>query len=305
MFDSIWNDLKWRFQQGSTLTRIIIINCAVFILVNLVRIILVFVDGAAPPPSYQPFIEFFCMPSDWKTLLTHPWVLITSMFLHESFWHLFWNMVLLYWFGIIVSDLVGAKRILPIYIIGGLSCLALYFIMANIPSFWQIGNYAMGASGAVMAMLLVAGTTAPNWQVSLLLIGAVRLKYLVLALVFLDIIALSWNSSSGGSFGHLGGAIMGYIIAWQLKNGRDLTLPVSKVIDWIAGLFIGVKFRKSPVKVAYKSQNKGGTPQNKPPKYQDADRQNKLDTILDKIKKSGYDSLTDDEKQFLFTESKR
>ncbi len=306
MFESIWSDIKWRFNQGSTLTRIIILNVTVFVLVNIVRFILVPIDGVAPPPSYEPFIHFFCMPADWKFLLTHPWVPFTSMFLHDGFWHLFWNMLLLYWFGIIVSDLLGAKRIMPIYLLGGLACAMLYFIMANISSPWAMGSYAMGASGAVMATLLVAGVTAPNYVIHLLFLGPVRLKYIVFVLVFLDLIALSWNNNSGGSFGHIGGAIMGYVIAAQLKQGRDLTQPVNDALDWIMSIFGKFRFRPKGPRMAYKNPRAGHVKSNSSGRHkQDEDYQTQLDNILDKIKKSSYESLSQEEKEFLFKASKK
>jgi hypothetical protein len=214
-------------------------------------------------------------------------------------------MLMLYWFGIIVSDLLGAKRILPIYILGGLACSFLYFIMANISSPWSFGEYALGASGAVMAMLLVAGTTAPDYVIHLLFLGPVRLKYIVMALVFLDLIALSWNNNSGGSVGHLGGAIMGYIIASQLKKGNDLTVWVNRALEWIAALFSKVRLKRRGPKLAYTNPQATVKNPRKKSSVSNSDRQLKLDNILDKIKKSGYESLSESEKQFLFEESKR
>ncbi len=314
MFTSIWDDIKRQFSQGNTLTRIIIFNISFFVFVNIVRFLLILVDGTAPPPSYEPFIHFFSISSDWMHNLTHPWVFITHMFLHEGFWHILWNMLMLYWFGRIVGDLLGDRRILPIYLLGGLAGGLTFFIMANIPTPWGFGGYALGASAAVMCTLLVAGMTAPDYIISLLFLGDVKLKYIVAVLVFLDLVGLSWNNNSGGSFGHLGGTAMGFVIAYQLQRGNDLTGPINKLIQSISSFFknlFSIENRRGP-KVAYKNPNlkkqkagRAGRFGNRSADPEDLSHQEKLDAILDKIKKSGYDSLSPSEKEFLFNASKK
>jgi rhomboid family protein len=319
MFDSIWNDVKRQFSHGNTLTRIILVNVGFFVFVNLVRLVLILVDQVAPPPSYQPFIHFFTVSSDLKHNLTHPWVIFTHMFLHEGFWHILWNMLFLYWFGRIVGDLLGDRRVLPIYLLGGLAGGLIYFVMANISSPWAFGGYALGASAAVMAILVVAGMTAPNYIISLLFLGDVKLKYIVLVLVFMDLIALSWNSNSGGSFGHLGGVAMGFVIAHQLQRGNDLTLPVNHALQGITTFFEQLLYGQKGPKVAYKNPNikkqQSGSRSSRSSRSDrqgrrasdthDPSYQEKLDAILDKIKVSGYESLSASEKEFLFNASKK
>ncbi|MFQ5445624.1 MAG: rhomboid family intramembrane serine protease [Saprospiraceae bacterium] len=313
MFDSIWNDIKRQFSHGNTLTRIILVNVGFFVFVNLVRLVLIMVDQAAPPPSYQPFIHFFTVSSSWKHNLTHPWGIFTHMFLHEGFWHILWNMLFLYWFGRIVGDLLGDRRVLPIYLLGGLAGGLTYFVMANISSPWAFGGYALGASAAVMAILMVAGMTAPDYIISLLFLGDVKLKYIVAVLVFLDLIALSWNSNSGGSFGHLGGVAMGFAIAHQLQRGNDLTAPVNRALQSITAFFQQLFSGQKGPKVVYKNPNAGkqwhrsrrDRKGHGASDTRDASYQEKLDAILDKIKQSGYESLSDNEKAFLFDASKK
>lgn len=306
MFESIWSDIKQQFSHGNALTKIILVNIGVFVFVNLVRIALMIVDGAAPPPSYEPFIHFWAISSNGWHNLTHPWVFITHMFLHESFWHIFWNLLLLYWFARIVGDLLGDWRVLPIYLISGLAGGLTYFIFSNIPTFWVFGSYALGASAAVMGMLAVAGMTAPDYILHLILIGPVRLRWVVLVLIFLDVVALSWGSNSGGSIAHLGGAAMGFFIASQLQRGRDLTRPVanwfSQLNTWLKNLRMD---RRKP-KVVFRNVRKSDTTRPGPSRRQPtADDQARLDAILDKIKEQGYESLTKEEKQFLFNASKK
>jgi membrane associated rhomboid family serine protease len=311
MFDSIWHDIKRQFNHGNSLTRIIIFNVAFFVFVNLVRFILILVDHEAPPPSYQPFINFFSISSDWQHNLTHPWVFFTHMFLHEGFWHILWNMLMLYWFGRIVGDLLGDRRVLPIYLLGGLAGGLTYFAMANVPTPWGFGGYALGASAAVMCTLLVAGMTAPDYIISLLFLGDVRLKYIVMVLVFLDLVALSWNFNSGGSFGHLGGALMGVVYARQLQNGNDLSVPVSNILRGITNFFSGLfqaQPRRKPKMVFKNAESKRQSRSNRGNRASDAEdlsHQEKVDAILEKIKKSGYDSLSAAEKEFLFNASKK
>ena len=313
MFDSIWSDVKRQFSHGNTLTRIILVNVGLFIAVNLVKLILIPIDHAAPPPSFQPFIHFLTISSDWKDNLMHPWVIFTHMFLHVGFWHILWNMLFLYWFGRIVGDLLGDRRVLPIYLLGGLAGGLTYFVMANISSPWALGGYALGASAAVMAVLVVAGMTAPDYIISLMFLGDVKLKYIVMVLVLLDLIALSSNSNSGGGFGHLGGVAMGFVIAHQLQRGNDLTLPVSHALQSMTTFFQQLFSGQKGPKVAYKNPNI------RKPQYSshsekrdqrasdahDESHQERLDAILDKIKDSGYESLSASEKEFLFNASKK
>lgn len=304
MFESIWNDIRQQFRYGNTLTKIIIVNIGFFVFVNLTRLVLMIIDGQAPPPSYEPFIHFFTISSDPWHNLSHPWVIITHMFLHEGFWHIFWNMLLLYWFGRIVGDLLGDWRILPIYLLSGLAGGVTYVVFANLPTYWAFGGYALGASAAVMGTLAVAGMTAPNYVLHLLLIGPVRLKYVVLVLIFLDVVALSWGSNSGGSLAHLGGAAMGFFIAAQLQRGNDLTRPVARWLEVLKNWWSNLTRRGRRPKVVFKKDTtsaNGNRSRNRRPEYD----QERLDAILEKIKEKGYESLSREEKEFLFNASKK
>lgn len=313
MFNSIWYDIKRQFSYGNTLTRIILVNIGVFVFVNIFRFIMFPIEGGMPPPTYQKLIEFLAVSSDGWHNLTHPWVFITHMFLHEGLGHIFWNMVLLYWFGRIVGDLLGDRRILPVYLLGGLAGGLVYFLLANISTPWDFGLYALGASAAMTAVLMVAGKTAPDYSISLLFIGEVKLKFIVAAFIFIDVIALSWNNNSGGSFAHLGGAAMGYLIASQLQRGNDWTAPINDFFNAVRRLFKNFSNQEPRrPKVVYKNpdlkKRYSGNPSrtgNKSGDSQDMSHQEKLDAILDKIKQTGYDSLSAAEKEFLFNASKK
>jgi membrane associated rhomboid family serine protease len=316
MLQSIWDDVKRELNRGNMITRLIIINSVVFVAINLLNLFLFLGNGAEPSSLYQDILHFFCMSSDWKYFLTHPWGIITSMFLHEGFWHILWNMLFLYWFGRIVGDFIGDQRILPLYLLGGIAGAVLFFITANMLPYGAGGRFALGASAGVMAIAVAAGTISPDYIMRLLFIGDVKLKYIVAVLVFLDLILIPQGGNTGGHFAHLGGAFFGWFFVAQLRKGNDMAQPVNNLLDSISGfferLFSGRSRRKGP-KVVYRNPNKGkssrrsakGSAASDSGREKGSAYQEKLDAILDKIKQSGYDSLSAEEKEFLFNASKK
>ncbi len=158
MLRSILEEEKEKFINGNMVRRIIVINIAVFVLVNLVNLAFYIAFQFSPHEptaryigsgfhdSYLAFFKFFSMSANWKFVLTHPWILITSMFLHQGFLHILWNMLLMYWFGRIVGDFIGNQRILPIYLIAGLAGSLIYFVTANLMNYTGPNGYAYGAS---------------------------------------------------------------------------------------------------------------------------------------------------------------
>ncbi|NRA51825.1 MAG: rhomboid family intramembrane serine protease [Phaeodactylibacter sp.] len=314
MLQSIWDDAKRELSRGNMITQLIIINIAVFVIINLVRLFLFLGNGGAVPELYNTILHFFCMSSDWKFFLTHPWGMFTSMFLHEGFWHLLWNMLFLYWFGRIVGDFIGDQRILPLYLLGGLTGAVVFFISANLLPYGIGGRFALGASAGVMAIVVAAGTISPDYTMRLLLLGDVKLKYIVAVLVFLDLILIPSGGNTGGHFAHLGGAFFGWFFVAQLRNGNDLSEPVNNILDKIRDFYNRMTTGKSNgrrPKVVYRNPNRKRSTQRRGNAASDTNNgssnahQEKLDAILDKIKDSGYDSLSKEEKEFLFNASKR
>lgn len=315
MFDSIWEDVKREFSYGNMVTRLVIINIAIFVFVNIVRLLLFLGNAGVEPGIYQDFLHFFCMSSEPFHVLTHPWGIFTSMFLHEGVWHVLWNMLFLYWFGRIVGDFIGNQRILPLYLLGGLVGGLFYFLSAQ---FLNMGQYALGASGAVMAIVVAAGTIAPDYIMRLLFIGDVKLKYIVAVLVFLDLIGIASTSNTGGHFAHLGGAAFGALFVSQLRKGNDMAVPVNNFIDGVKNFFKGEKkeklTRKKP-RMAYKNpearqrrfarNKRAANNVSDTMTKEQLSHQERVDFILDKIKQSGYESLTIEEKEFLFNASKK
>jgi len=311
MMRSIWEDAKREYRQGNMVTRLILVNIVVFVLINLVWLIMRLACGCVNPEGYTPLVRFFSMPADPLYLLTHPWTPFTSMFLHTGFFHILWNMLYLYWFGRIVVDFIGNQRILPLYLLGGFAGALAFFLASNLGfPFLSANGYALGASAAVMSVAVASATINPDYEMHLLFLGPVKLKWLVGALVLLDILFIGQDGNTGGHLAHLGGALMGFITIRQLQQGNDWSAGINRVVDSIADFLRrfaeGPKSKKGP-RVAYRNPRGafGSKKGNKKSDTVDQDHQQKLDAILEKIKKSGYDSLSKDEKEFLFKASKK
>ena len=311
MFTSIWEDLQREFRQGNMITRIILVNLGVYVFVNLVYIFFGLSSGGEDYTVYEKVVQWLSLSSDWWKILTRPWTIISSMFLHEGFWHILWNMLFLYWFGRIVGDLIGDRRILPIYVLGGLIGGLFYFASVNLLPYGGGGeHYALGASGAVMAIVMAAGVLAPDYIMRLILIGDVKLKYIVAVLIFIDLVGTGGKINTGGHFAHLGGAAFGWFFVYQLRNGTDLTEPLNRFFNMMEDYFrsFGSKAPKSRVTARKKRRPKftvirgnAASDDDLP----DMSHQERLDVILEKIKQSGYESLNSEEKEFLFNASNK
>jgi len=322
MFTSIWDDVKREFSSGNMVTRLIIVNIAVFVVVNLVKLGYSISSGGEPSHvnGFDNFLHLFCMSSDGMYTLTHPWVPFTSMFLHEGFWHILWNMLFLFWFGKIVGGFIGDRHILPLYLLSGLAGGLAFYLSDNL--IYEQTNFALGASGAVNGIILASAVIVPDYIMRLLFIGDVKLKYIVAVLIFLDMIAIADNINTGGHFAHLGGALFGWLYVSQLRSGGvDMSKPVNAVIGAFQGFFQNIvnlfTGKKNKLRVEYKNpKNKPSRPRrsgatfgrakgNAKSDTQDLSHQERVDAILDKIKQNGYESLTAEEKEFLFNASKK
>jgi len=289
----ILNNIKSSFNRGSSLTQLIYINIGVFIVIAVTSIIGFLLTN---PLIDATTIKFFAVPASLQKLLLKPWTIITYMFLHRDIWHILFNMLWLYWFGTIFLQILDQRKLVAVYLIGGICGAILYIISFNIfPAFNEIVNesIAIGASASVMAVVVAIAAYSPDYSMNLLLLGRVKIKYMALA-IFVLTSFMDFSVNSGGKLAHIGGAVFGYVYAIKLRQGHDLGKEMNKIIDFFATIF---KPRKK-MKVVYKKPvndyeyNKIKT-----------DRQTKVDAILDKISKGGYDSLTKEEKDTLFRES--
>lgn len=295
MLNSIIEDIKSTFRSGNMVSRLILINAVIFIVLNLLKVF--DFNGSL----FSTVLNQLTLTSDLTKLVYKPWAIVTHMFTHVGFWHIVWNMLLLFWFGRIVGDLLGDKRILPLYIVSGLFGALIYLFWDQfIPGGSNGIAVAYGASGAVMAFIFTAATLSPDYMMRLLFLGNVRLKYIALGLLFLDLI-VSGSSNKGGFIVHLAGAVFGVLYITLLRRGVDLTgwfkVPESSTQKKIQ------KTNRSNFKVVHKQKATSLSNRNKRPENT-LNKEEELDRILDKITAKGFDKLSDSEKDFLSEASK-
>lgn len=291
----IWDDIKMTFKNGSNLTKLIYINIAVFILFTIVAVIGFLLNNQAIAVSA---LNIFSVPASLKSLLLRPWTLVTYMFIHKDIWHILFNMLWLYWFGKIFLEYLDQRKLVAVYLLGGLSGAVMYILSFNIfPAFDGVvaESVAIGASASVMAIVIAIAAYVPDYTVQLFLFGRVKIKYMALAIfVFTSIMDFSVNS--GGKLAHIGGAFFGYFYTLNLRQGKDMGLGFNKIIDFFVTLLKPRKKMKVTHKKAADEYEYNKTK---------AEHQAKINKILDKISKGGYDSLTKEEKEALFKESQK
>ena len=285
------NNLIGQFNQFSIVLKIIVLNTLIFLIVYLGS----FFFKLSP----ANFVSWFVLPTSFLEFIYQPWSFLTYAFLHAGFWHLFWNMYLLYWFGLYVLNLFTPKRFLTIYLLGAISGGFFYVLAFNLfPVFNDVNSNLMGASAAVLAIVIFIATYTPNAMVRIFTFR-IKLWQIGLTMVLLDLFQLPSSGNAGGLIAHIGGAAFGYFYASQLKKGNDIGIWFENLMDSILNLFKSKKhkhFRKvHRTKQSVRKKTKP-SPTN--------EHQIKIDRILDKIGKSGYDSLTKAEKDFLFKAGK-
>ena len=298
MSNPLIDDIKNQYKNGSALIKLIFVNSSIFLLVHLVGLIFWLFNIENGTSS---LIGWLALPADIGRLIHQPWTIITYMFLHEQFMHILFNLLVLYFGGQIFTQFLSQKKLVVTYFLGGLIGGLFYVLAFNLlPVFNAIAPsaIALGASASVMAILVAAATYVPNFVVRLMFFGNVKFKYIALGYVVLDLISIP-QSNAGGHIAHLGGALFGFFYIQQLKKGKDFTLGFSRWLDYLKNLFNPPK----KMKVVYKKT--GQTKSDYAYNAQKQANQKKVDLILDKIAKSGYDSLTTDEKAILFDASKK
>ena len=280
-----WQQIQYKMlRSGSRVNLLIGINVLVFLLVNVAGIIDRLVFQSSLVDYYSD--ELLLLPAFLPRLASHFWTPFTYMFMHAGVFHILFNMLWLYWMGQIFEEYLGNKRTIGLYLLGGLTG-AIFFIAAyNIFPFFApvlAGSTVVGASASVMAIIVGTATLLPNYSISLILIGPVKLKWIALFYVVIDFLSIA-GPNAGGEFAHLGGALFGFIYIRQLQRGHD----------WIGGI-AGIFKKKSKMKVVSRSSDKNTS--GKP-------RQDEIDRILDKITDSGYESLNKQERETLSRASK-
>jgi len=292
----IIDTLKYKYKTGNVMTRLVFINVFVFITLKIIGVIFTLFNI-----NTLDLIVFLGVPSHIPLLLNRLWTPITYMFVHEGFLHLLFNMLWLYWFGQIFLQYFSGRSLGSLYVLGGLAGALLYVVAFNtIPYYMDMGRgWMIGASAAVMAIVMGAAFYRPDVQLNLFLLGPVKIVYIAIFAFVLDFLSLGNVTNPGGHVAHIGGALLGYLFAVQYKKGNDITHWMSKWIDWFAGLF-KPRQKKSKLKVEY-TRHETDWEYNKRKRTE----QEEIDAILDKLKQSGYSSLSSDEKKKLFDASKK
>lgn len=308
MFQSILQDIKDQYNYGNSVAKVCMALTGVFIMIYLVKLIMIIVTGNLNPPAFKSMVHYLSMHSDIWVLMKQPWAIITHMFLHEGFFHFLWNALLLFWFGRITGELLGDRRILPIFLICGLGGAALFFLGANIQDTWNFTGYALGASGAVTGIIFVGAFTAPEYGINLMFIGRVALKYVAAFMILMNFWSILGHDNPGGAVAHLGGGLTGYIYLQAMASGNDWSIPVNKVLDKIGDFFWGLKEKFEPKKSAKIKKMKVRPSSRTDISVNNFDEvdQEKIDNILTKIKQvGGYDNLSKEEKAYLFKARKK
>jgi membrane associated rhomboid family serine protease len=285
--NSLWQDIRYKvLQSGSRINLLIGINILVFLLINIPSVIL----GLLGNDMLNGFAaEYLALPANLSKLAIRFWTPITYMFMHAGVFHILFNMIWLYWMGQIFEEYLGNKRLVGLYLMGGLAGAVFFVAAYNLfPAFSGAPlMYAtvVGASASVTAIVIATATLLPDYTIYMMFLGPVKLKWIALFFIVIDFLSIA-GPNAGGEIAHLGGALFGFIYIKQLNRGNDLGRPVDQL------------FNTRP-KVKVVSQNK--TYQQQTPSVP---RQEEIDHILDKISQSGYDSLNKHEKEVLFRASK-
>jgi membrane associated rhomboid family serine protease len=304
-------DIKQEWiKQNNHLMRLIMVNIGVFVVLKL----WFFFERVLSPAGNTeagstPILDFVIgkvsITPALGEFIWEPWTLFTFSFVHFDLLHLVFNMLMLYWFGRLVTEFMGSQKLLALYVWGGLAGGLLYLLLFNtIPFFVRgvdsIGLGMIGASASIYAIIVGIATLLPDYQIFLLFFGPVKLKWVAAVTVFLSFIAMAGYANQGGNVAHVGGALMGYLFVQQLRRGNDLSLLLTRVVNWTKKLFNGQgKHRASRPddRRGAGGVNRNGGSANP--------SQDEIDRILDKIGEKGYESLTQEEKQLLFKASQK
>ena len=301
---SIWDEIKGSFRHGTALTRLMYINGAIFLLIKIIEVIGVLTSS---PGLATAVISNLAVPASTSALALKPWTPVTYMFTHQGFIHLLFNLLWLWWFGKIFLSYLDQRKLVSLYIMGGLAGALLYIIVFNIfPAFASAVNVsiALGASASVMALVIATAAYLPDLELHLLFFGRVKLKYLALV-TFLITSVFDFSVNTGGKIAHIGGAVMGFAYGQGLRNGKDFGAWLNRILDFFVNLVKPGKRLRVKYKKAGASFNAQKTKTVHEYNSVKAERQKEIDHILDKISKGGYDSLTREEKAILFSESQK
>lgn len=298
MFENLYK----KYRGSDVVGKFIFVNVALYVLLLFIGVFSVLFNAGSLSADVLSFVE---LPASLGELALRPWTVFTYMFIHAGLWHILWNMLALYFFGRIFLNFYSVRHFVGIYILGGLFG-ALFFVLAyNL--FPYFGPYLpfsrlVGASAAVLAVVVAAAVRSPQYRINLMFVGSVKLSTFALVVVAMSFLMLS-GENAGGNFAHLGGAFAGWLVADMLNKGRDLTQVVNGPIDWVSSLIVRLRTpRKKKTKFTYTRGGRSADYEYNARKKAD---EAEVDRILEKVKKGGYASLSEEEKKRLFEASSK
>ncbi|OGX90935.1 rhomboid family intramembrane serine protease [Hymenobacter coccineus] len=299
---SVFQEIRTAFdRRDNALNQLLLLNVLVFAALIVLHAGLT-IGGAGS--FYEPVLRQFAMSSSLPVLARHPWTVLTYAFTHEGFFHILFNLLNLYWFGQIIREYLGNRRLVSLYVLGALAGGLVFLLSYNfLPAFRPgLGASVVGASASVTAIIVAAATLLPDFTFMLILLGPVKIKWIAVAVVLISLAGIN-GGNPGGEITHLGGALLGFVFIKQLKAGRDMGRPIQAIGDWVGNLFnrrptMSVSTRRpEPVTTAARGARPAAAPGQPHP--------DEVDSILEKISRSGYASLSKDEKQKLFRASQQ
>ena len=299
----MFKDLIRKFGSADIVRKFIYVNVLVYIILVLIGVFSVLLNQPSIVSAIKSQLE---LPASIEAFLHKPWTAITYMLLHGGLMHILWNMFALYVFGKIFLDFFSVRHFVGIYILGGLFG-AIFFVSAYnlFPYFADVVNTSclVGASAAVLAIVTATAVRSPEYRINLLLLGSVKLSTFAIITVCISVLMLSGNNA-GGNFAHLGGAFGGYLFAMLLGKGIDVTDILCRPVDWFRSMIGKLRSpRRKKRKFTYSPSGKHGTDYEHNARKRAAEAE--VDAILEKIKKGGYASLSEEEKKRLFNASSK
>lgn len=300
MNQSIWDDIKRNvIYSNNTLIQLIGINLGLFILMAIPMGFTLLAGPDVFESAQKGFAHWFLLQGSFTDLLFRPWTLITHFFLHSfDLMHVGWNMITFWIFGRIYHSLMGNERTIQLYMLSGITGGLAFMVAANLLPTLSPENHLVGASGAVMGFVIGATTLNPQYTIRLMFLGDLKLWWIAVFFVVVDLMFIADNT--GGHVAHLFGGLMGYIFVSQLRKGNDLGAWVTKALNLLKGL--GRSKPKSQFQT-HRNTNYRQNATSKGSSFSNAVTQAEIDAVLDKIKESGYESLSSREKDILFKAS--
>jgi membrane associated rhomboid family serine protease len=295
------DEIKRFFTGGSSLAILILINLGVWVLTKAVYVIFFLYNHPDAALADAWILHYFALPANPVDIASRPWTLVSYMFLHIDFWHILFNMLWLFWFGKIFMEYLSSRQLLFTYLAGGLAGGLLYILAFNIfPVFHNTiqGSVALGASASVMAIVTTISFFVPNYTIQLIFLGRIRILYLAIILFVFDFFAIP-GGNAGGHIAHIGGALFGYFFSLWLRKTK---------YAYSTGVFtslwknINHLFRPGP-RISTPPPYSGRPKTDDDYNAEKNSNQKRIDSILEKISRGGYESLTKEEKDFLFRSS--